>query len=492
MTVVLTGFDLKVEEVVSVARDGQRAEISTAALERVARTRAIVDDALARGETVYGLSTAVGVLKRVGLGESEIADFNRSILASHRVAQGPEAPPEVVRATLLRLANGLARGTAGVRPELAEHVVAALNDRRPPPVRILGSIGQADLAAMADLAVGITDGFALAPGEGLALLNNNAFSTGWAALALADAGRLLSAMEAAGALSLEGFGANLTILHPAVGDARPYPGLAEALVRLREHLDGSRLFEPGAARNLQDPLTFRNLPQLQGAARDAFSFAGSQVGIELNAAQGNPMVVAEEGRVISVANYEVLPLSAALDTLRIGLAPALTSAGERVVKLLETPWSDLPTGLAERPETADPGLAYLGIATQAIVAEARLLAQPVSFEMASSAHAEGIEDRTTMAPLAARRTAEMVELGERVAAAELVVAAQAVDLRAGREGRSAGAGLGRGTADTYAAVREVVPFTRAREPVPQDMEPVRELVRSSRLSVPVRSSRPDR
>ena len=141
-------------------------------------------------------------------------------------------------------------------------------------------------------------------------------------------------------------------------------------------------------------------------------------------------MLADEDRVISVANFEVVPLAAALDLLRIALAPALTSAGERIVKLLETPWSGLPTGLVVRAGVGDAGLGYLGIAAQSIVAEARLLAQPVSFELASSAHAEGIEDRATMAPLAARRVAEMVALGRRVVAIELVVAAQAADLRA--------------------------------------------------------------
>ena len=151
--------------------------------------------------------------------------------------------------------------------------------------------------------------------------------------------------------------------------------------------------------------------------------------VELNASQGNPMVVAAEGRVVSVANFEISGLAAALDYQRIVLATVLAASAERVVKLLETTWSGLPTGLAASDDPSDAGLEYLGIAVQALAAEARLLAAPVSFELVSTSHAEGIEDRTTMAPLAARRTAEMVGLGRRIAAVELTVAAQAAELR---------------------------------------------------------------
>ena len=355
----------------------------------------------------------------------------------------------------------------------AESDDACSNEGAAPSVRILGSIGQSDLAAMADLAIALVEGFDLAPGEGLSLLNSNSFSTGWAALAVSDAARLERAIEVAGAMSLEGFAANATMLHPAVAESRPYPGLRAALRNVRALLDGSYLFGPGAARNLQDPLTFRNLPQLQGACRDALDHAAGVLTVELNAAQGNPIVVEAEGRVVSVANFDILPLAAALDHLRIVLASALTSANERVVKMLETPWSGLPTGLATQEGTSDPALTYLGIAGQALAAEARLLAQPVSFEMASSAHAEGIEDRMTMAPLAARRLAEMVELGERIAAGELVVAAQAIELR----GVSP---LGRGTTEAFDVVRKRVPFVGLGDPVP-DPGTLLEAIRSGEL-----------
>ena len=262
------------------------------------------------------------------------------------------------------------------------------------------------------------------------------------------------------------------MLHPAIGRVRPYPGLQRTLARLGALLEGSALWEPATPRNLQDPLTFRNLPQVQGACRDVLDHVDRQLVIELNASQSNPIVLPDEGAVISVANFEILPLAVALDYLRIVLATALSSASERTVKLLQAPWSGLPTGLTPTGGTSDPGLGYYGIATQALAAEARLLAQPVSFEIVSTTHAEGIEDRMTMAPLAARRVAEMVALGDRIVALELAVAAQAAELR--------GLRLGRGTAAAVEAVRTAVPFLDDSDTVP-DIEPLVALVRQGVL-----------
>ena len=475
MSVALDGRSLTLREVVAVARDGTKVELAPAAIERMQETRAVVERALERGDVVYGMTTGVGARKKVGVSAEEAEAFNRALVANHRVGAGPDAPTEVVRATMLRLANALASGTPGARPELAERLVGALNAGERPRVRVLGSLGQADLPAMADLAHGLFAGVELQAKEALALLNSNAFSTGTAALAVADLDRLLDALDVAGALDLEAFAANLTLLHPAIGEVRPYPGLVESLARLHGLLEGSSLWEPGAARNLQDPLSFRCLPQVHGALRDALAFARAQLEIELNASQENPLLVPEEDRMVSVANFEILPLAAALDFLRIALAPVLTSAAERLLKLLQGPLTGLPDGLAPRQGLAENSLGEFGVTAQGLTGEARLLAQPVSFELVSTTHAEGIEDRMTMAPLAARRLAEMVELGEALVAVELVIGCQAVDLR--RPER-----LGAGTRRARERVREVVPFLDEGDSLVPDLEPVRDLIRSGALT----------
>jgi histidine ammonia-lyase len=471
MTVVVTGRDLSRNALVRVARGDERVAIDRGATARMIETRAILEEVLAAGAPVYGSNTAVGVLKRVAFEGDEAVAYSNRVLRTHAIGQGPAAPTDVVRATMLRLANAFAEGSPGVRPALAERLVEALNDGATPSLRSLGSIGQADLAQMADLGLAVFADLPLLAGEGLAVLGSNAFATAAAALAVSDAERLLLTMEVAGALSLEGLAARLTLLDPAIGDVRPYPGLRASLERLGRLLAGSALHEPSTPRSLQDPLTFRNLPQVQGACRDVLAHADAQLAIELNASQGNPIVVATgaERRVISVANFEILPLAVALDYLRLVLASALAAAAERTVKLLETSWTGLPTGLTPSGDPSDPGLAYWGIAVQSLAAEARLLAQPVAHDVVSTAHAEGIEDRATHAPLAARRLAEQVALGERIAALELGAAAQAAELRGHR--------LGAGTGLAHALAREAVPFLAAGDAVP-DAEPLVAAVRT--------------
>ncbi len=502
MAITLTGRDLTREQVVRVARGRERVELSPAALARMQASRDVVGRSLARGESVYGLTTGVGVLKRVGVERSAAARYGRRLIGDHRIAQGPPASKDHVRAMMVCLANAYAGGSTGVRPVLAQRLAAELNDDRVPTIRSLGSVGQADLAQMADLAAWLVDDLELAPGEGLALLSGNSFSTAGAVLAVADALVLVETTESTGALSLEALAANPGLLHPAIAITRPYPGLRTSLARLRALLEGSYLWSGDRARSLQDPLTFRNLPHLQGACRDVLAHVDAVLGVELNASQGNPIVVADEDRLVSVANYEIAPLAAALDYARIGLVPALSASAERAVKLLERAWSGLPTGLAARGDDGvtpahgvmpaedapsspldapDAGLSFLGIAVQSLAAEARLLAAPVSFEIASTAHAEGIEDRTTMAALAARRLSELVGLGRRIAAVELTVACQAVELRGHHP-------LGQGTSAALALVRASLPFRRAGKPMP-DVERLLEPIERGLFGADALSSR---
>jgi histidine ammonia-lyase len=464
-TVVLTGSTLTLDDLVAVAREGAQVEIGPEALEAMARARAVVESSVAGGSPAYGVTTGVGSRKTFDV---EAEGHDRLLVRQHRISQGSPVAADVVRGSILKLANALARATTVARPELAAHLVAELNAGNLPTIRVLGSIGQSDLAQMADLADGILGEFQLVQGEAIALLNQSAFATSLAALAFADARILLDVLDHAGALDMEALGGNRNHVHSQIGVARPYPGLQASLARIGALLEGSEV----EARNLQDPLTFRTIAQQNGAARDAFDFVERQLAIELNAAQSNPLVLVDEGRVISVGNFEMQPLATALDVARLALAPALSTAAERAVKLLQRNLTGLTEGLGARPQMAESALSEFGIAIQSIVVEARPLAQPVSFDLVSTTQAEGIEDRMTMAPLAARRLAEMAELGARAVAIELMLAAQACDLR--------GARLGNGTARLHQAIRRVVPFLGEGEALP-DLEPLVAEIRSGRI-----------
>ena len=471
MAIELTGGTLTLDDVVRVARDGEPVKLSDDAVERMRERRAVVERVTQDGTPTYGVTTGVGMRRGAAVAESEARAFNRSAISGHLVGLGPPADGEVVRAALLRLANGLAAGHQGARPQLAEAVVEALNSGQTPLVRLLGTVGQADLAQNADLAQGVLRELEPEAGEAVALLVGNAFSTGQAALAVADARALLEWLDAAGALDFEAFRANLGTLHPEVATARPFEGIRETLERMAALLAGSALWTPGAARFLQDPLTFRCLPQVHGAARDALRFVEGQLAIELNAHQGNPLVVLSENRLVSVGNFDSQPLATALDVARIALAPVLTAAVERTLKLLSPRFSGLTEGLVDEQESWQDGLSELGVAAQAIGAEARLLAQPVSFELVSTMQESGVEDRAALSSLGARRLAEMLDLGARVVAIELVVAAQALDLRGELN-------AGAGARATHSLVREHVLFLDSPDRMPLPLEELASHVRT--------------
>jgi histidine ammonia-lyase len=470
--VELTGSSLTLDDVIAVARGGEQVTVADDAPDTMRVRRAIVERASAEAAPVYGVTTGVGMRRGATVDAESARAFNRSAILGHLVGLGAAAPDDVVRAALLRLANGIVAGYQGARPELAHALVGALNERTTPRVSALGTVGQADLAQHADLAHGVLASVELEAGEALALLAGNAFSTGQAALAVADSGRFLRWLDAAAALDFEAFRGNLGALHPEIAAARPYPGIRATIARLHDLLAGSELWEDGTARFLQDPLTFRCVPQLHGAARDALRFVEDQLAIELNAHQGNPLVVVAEERLVSVGNFDSQPLATALDLVRIALAPVLTAAVERTLKLLSPRFSGLGEGLVPGEASWQDGLSELGVAAQAIAAEARLLAQPVSFELASTMQESGVEDRTALSSLAARRTCEMLDLGARVVAVELTVAAQAVDLRAVLE-------LGTGAAATRELVRSRIDFLDAPEQMPLPLEELATVIRTS-------------
>ena len=475
IVITADGRSLTVRDVVEVSRNGANVTIEVAARDRVRRGRATLERAIARGDVIYGATTGAGAHKRARVDVEDSASFEQLLLASELVGHGPLMEEEVVRAVMLRLVNGFAKGVSGVRVELVDRFIDALNGHTNASMRTLGSIGQADLVPLGELANDILGGLPLAAKEVMALTDNNAVSTALAALGVHDCQRLLDTADVAAALDMEAFRANLSILHPVVAAVRPRPSVAVSLERFRSLLSDSDLWAPDAARNLQDPLSFRTVVELHAAMRDALDYAERQVSIELNASQENPIVVADEDRLLAVANFEIAALAAAIDLVRIALAPVLTSACERIAKLLHSGFSGLPTGLSNAPDSPEDALSELAVVAAALTSEARLLAQPVSFDVATSNIAEGIEDRATMAPLGARRLREMVALGERLVAVELVVAAQAVDLRAP-------ARLGVGASRARELVRSCIAFTGSGQAPPSDLDPLVKLIQSGTVA----------
>src|SRR5579863_3039447 len=179
MTIMLNGSDLTVTQVLAAARNGGKVAIAPDAISVMSQARQVVQEVLAKGEPVYGLTTGVGERKSFLLDPAERKRFNQRLVLNHRIAQGDAAPADVVRGAMVCLANSYAKGVSGVRPELAGMIVTLLNEGFAPLVRRLGSVGQGDLGPMADLAHGLLtrSGFEVAENEGLALVSSNAFTT---------------------------------------------------------------------------------------------------------------------------------------------------------------------------------------------------------------------------------------------------------------------------------------------------------------------------
>jgi histidine ammonia-lyase len=468
---VLGDHPLRYDEVVAVTH-GRRVVLGEAAYARMKASRAILDELLARGDTVYGLTTGVGAIKTVRIGADRQQAFQTLLLRAHRVGHGELAAPQFVRAAMLVRAAGLAVGVAGVRPEVADAFCRALDARITPRVHQIGSVGQADLSQLAEIGLALIghgdDGAALAasgyqpialgPREAHAIVNGNAFSVGIACLALHSATRALRALDVSAAASIEALTGNVDMLHPAVAAVRPHVGAAETIDRLRALLRGGALLTGGRpARAIQDPLAFKVIPQTHGGALQALSHLEETLTVELASSGDSPIVLADEDRAISTGNHDITPVAIAIDYARLGLAQAITIAGERVQKLLDSAFTGLATGLRADPDAPDDGLAVVGNGAASLAAEARLLAHPVTLEQPTSGIAAGIEDRITMAPTGARRLHEMAGLATRLAAVELTCAAQAIDLR------GTASELGDGTAHAYTATRRSIAFTGAGE-----------------------------
>jgi histidine ammonia-lyase len=436
--------------------------------------RDVVEAVLASGEAVYGLNTGLGSFYRYRIPAEELGHFSFATVADQTSSYGRPLPTDVVRAMMLARANTMAKAGVGVRRELVELMVALLNNDVHPVAREVGSVGQGDLSEMSDIGkvlIGIgraevggevlsgSEALAkvglrpieLAAKEALALISANGVTLGKGSLVLHDAADLVDWLQLAAALSLEGFAGNLSIIHPGISRLQPQLGVNTAADRLRELLEGSYLWQPGAARNLQDPLSYRCVPRSHGALYDALSYARSTLEAELNSASDNPLVLVDEGVIVSVGNFDVAAVAMAFDLVRIAIGNAVKVANERVQKLLWNHFSGLPSELAFVQGPTN-GLKPMGRWCAAITAEARSLANPVVLDYVGQV-AEGTEDHASMAPLAVRRTHELVSVAYRVVAYELIIACQAVDMRGSRP-------LGRGTSLAYEAVRDHVPMLK--------------------------------
>src|SRR5215213_3282579 len=490
---ILDGRSLTVEEVVRVARDpAVRVSLDAGARRALLESRYLVDRAIDSNQTIYGINTGFGKLANVRIPPDQLDQLQPILIRSHAAGSGSPLSRPVVRGVMLLRANVLLRPTSGVRPELAEALVAIMNAGILPVVPEQGSVGASgDLAPLSHIGMALmgegpvlspsgelsSAGTALteaglspyrfAPKEGLAFINGTQAQTAMLALMVHDARVLWRTAVGAAAMSLEALRGTPAPLDPRIHAARPHRGQIEAADLMRRLLADSQIRESHREDDprVQDAYSLRCAPQVFGAVADAIRFAERTVAVELNASTDNPLVF-DDGEVISGGNFHGQPVAQALDVLALTLT-TLQAIAERRVERLVNP--DLSQGLPAFL-TSDPGLCsgfmMVQIAAASLVAESRALAMPAS--IGSIPTDANQEDFVPMGMAAGFKAGRILTNAQRVVAAELLCAAQGLEFLKPLK-------PGRGVAQLYQQLRTldppVPPLTADRPPGP-DLERV--------------------
>lgn len=485
--IALAGGGVRVADVVRVARGATRVALTPEAHARVARARAVVEALAASDTPIYGVTSALGANTGKVISQAERDAYQLRAIRARAVGVGPKRPREFVRAAMFARAAGMACAGSGVSPGVLQMLIAMLDAGVHPVVPSRGSIGVADLAPLSHIALVLVGegeaehGGSILPGaealaraslapvtlgakDGLALISANAATVGHAALVLHDCAQALDALNVAAAASFEGFRANLSPLDPRVQAARPARGQRATAARIASLLEGSALWKAGAARRVQDPLSFRCATQVNGAALAALLTARDDVEIELNHAADSPLVIADANAMLSTGNFHVPALALAFDGLGLALSHCAALCVARCQRMVSPGLSGLPLQLTlHGPEQS--GFATIQKTLTALANEIRLLANPASLDAVPVS--EAVEDHAPMAANVVDKTARMVPLLRELAAIELLTAAQAIDLRP-----VAVESLGEGVRAAYQAVRTRVQRLDEDRPLGPDVDTI--------------------
>ncbi len=486
-TVTLDGRSLSIGDVVAVARHNAPVAVAPHSLAAVNASRRTIEAAIARGETIYGVTTGFGKLAHVRIKPEQARQLQLNLVRSHASGVGDPLSVETVRAMMLLRANVLLRGTSGVRAALPELIVEMLNRQVHPRVPSQGSVGASgDLAPLAHLALAMIgegdDGAALkARGlrpitleakEGLAFVNGTQAQTGLAALLVHDAWVLWRTAHAAAAMSLEAVRGTPDPFDARIHDARPHAFQQRSAALLRELLADSEIRESHRANDprVQDAYSLRCTPQVLGAVGEGLGFAERLVATELNAATDNPLVF--DGAVLSGGNFHGQPIALALDVVGIALTTLAGLAERRLERIVNPDLSSgLPAFLARDPGV-ESGFMTPQIAAAALVADCRVLATPASVQ---SVPTEGNqEDVVPMGMSAAWKAGRILDNAGRIVAIELLAAAQGLEFLKPLA-------PGRGVARSYAALRREVPALDGDRPLTGDIERIAAGIRDGKF-----------
>ena len=494
----LTGDDLRVADVWTVAVERAPAELSGSSRVRMRAARELVErTAHGAREHTYGVNTGFGRFVSRSIPEELTEELQVRLLRSHACGVGEPYPDEVVRAAMLLRANALAKGTSGARVGLVEAILACLNGDVLPQVPSRGSVGASgDLAPLAHLALPLigegrawfdgelldgADALAaaglepvrLAAKEGLSLVNGTQFMSAFGALGLVRARRLAAAADLACALSLEALQGSRMSFIPQIHRLRPLRGQAGSAANVLRLLEGSAIIEAHRwCDRVQDAYSLRCAPQVHGASRDLLDYVDYTVSVELNAATDNPLVLVDDDVLVSNGNFHGQPLAFALDALAMAVSELASISERRLERLVNPNLSDgLPAFLTD-DGGLNSGFMIPQYVAASLVSENKVLCHPASVD--SIPTSAGQEDHVSMGNASGLKAWQVLANVECALAIELLAGAQAVEFLAPLQ-------PGAGVAATRAHIRTLSPRLDDDRPLSADIETVASAIRDGSL-----------
>jgi histidine ammonia-lyase len=428
---------------------GAAVRLDDAAMRRIADAAACVERIVASGETVYGVNTGFGLLANTRIPDDRLAELQTNLILSHSAGLGEPLPRHVVRLMIVLKLLGLGRGHSGVRPLVVDALQALLDRDAMPVIPSQGSVGASgDLAPLAHLIASLMgygridvagqvvpaadalariglEPLALAPKEGLALINGTQASTALALDALFAGERVFAAAVAAGALSVDALKGSAKPFDARLSALCGQPGQIAVAGAIRALLEGSEILTSHVqCSRVQDPYSFRCQPQVMGAALDLLDTAGRTLTTEAAAVTDNPILFPEEDAAISGGNFHAQPVAFAADIIAMALCEVGSIAERRISVLVDPKMSGLPAFLT--PDSGvNSGLMIPQVTAAALVSENKSLAFPASVD--SIPTSAGQEDHVSMAPIAGRKARKVADNVAGVVAVELMAAAEGID-----------------------------------------------------------------
>ena len=491
MAVVITGKNLKIEDVYNVALRNEKVELHADALERIKKCRAFIEKKIVEGEIMYGVNTGIGEFSEVVLNDEQIEQFQKYLIYNHSAGIGKPCPIEHVRAAMVSRINVHANGNSGCRPIITQTYIDMLNKGVTPVVCEKGSVGACgDLAPMSQIALLLMgEGEAFYKGErfpgkvalekagieipglkardGLAAINGSNLLTGIAALIIYETERFFKQAEIAASMTLEALMANLKPYDERLHKLRGFQGAITCAANIKKMIADSDLLK-GMKVKVQDAYSMRSTPQVLGAARDQLRWTRSQIEIELNGVGDNPVFLPDDGIVLTGANFQGSPVSVPLDMLGACITMVCVISERRLNRLLNPALSvGLPAFLTKGAGMFSGHMLSQYTADMMIV-EQRILSTPASCQSIPAAADQ--EDFVSMGMNTSLKTRQILDNAYGILGIEFIAAAQALDFRDFKPGK--------GTQAAHTAVRKVVDHLDVDRPLFDDHNNMMETVKN--------------